>query len=171
MQLNNSEVLLLSQILFYIKSLPSQNWDVETKINDLYVKVCSHLVPGFEKNNAETQYCGTWHEESCEDENTNFEISDDTIEVSHKKLLELDALRVDYKGKRTLTFEDGISSKCTDITLDDGDEILCDVTELERNSNTLRVNCAEGWVTFDVSKFPKSWTGLLEVKTLYKVVQ
>lgn len=183
MKLTDSEVLLLSQLLFHIRATPNQSWAFDESFEKLYEKLCLHFVPSINEDEQDLSYHGeqhcAWHEAENQhfeyhcDENESHEEeekNDDTAKVSKENLFKLDPIRVDYNGKRSLSFEKGIHHTAVDITLDNGDEILCDVTEIERNGYTLEVNCAEGLVVFDVNKFPKAWTSLLAVKTLYKVV-
>ena len=80
-------------------------------------------------------------------------------------------MRVSHEDKnRKFLFEAGTSKSVLDINLDDGEEILCDVTNIERHADSFVVNCVSGWVTFEVQKFPKSWTSLLKHGIVYKVV-
>ena len=179
MKLDNSEVLLLSQILFHVKSLPTHNWASEELIDKLYNKLNNHLVPNFSNVTDEDSSQNYLDQESCvwhDDDTTDSilqENCEDQVEQGEailvSKLLDLEPLRVEFDGKRTFLFEKGISKNSVDINLDDGAEVLCDVTEIERFSESFNVNSVNGWVTFEVTKFPKSWTSLLQTKTLYKV--
>jgi hypothetical protein len=191
MKLENAEVLLLSQILFQVKSLPNQNWEASEQINLLYSKLCNHLVTSLSQqseNESDVDFLKTdylhdelraWQEsESDEHDSCGLAEELDSLDidgVNHLKLstgvlVELEPLRVDYKGKRSMIFESGISKSSLDINFDDGDEILCDVTAIERFADKLKIYCAEGCVFFDVAKFPKTWTSLLQTKTCYKVM-
>jgi len=168
MKLSNSEVLLLTQVLYHIRCLDSY-FEFGEQIHELHNKLCSQLLSqNFcqETNDISTKNC-VWHEESLQEEFDDSEME----EISLQDLLELDSIKTSYKDKKcSLAFEKGMSKSSVDINLDEGDEILCDVSHIERHSDYIDINCVAGWITFDVQKFPKSWTVLLQPGTPYKVV-
>ena len=59
----------------------------------------------------------------------------------------------------------------TILKLDDGNEILGDVETIVRTGSSFTVTCVEGTVTFEVQKFPKSWTSLMSVDVCYKIAE
>jgi hypothetical protein len=174
MKLSNSEVLFLSQVLFYLKNFSSQfHWECDETLSGVLKKCEQHLVKNAIDISKPTVPGCAWHEESsCEAfEEVDEEDSqpDETLQI--KFFLDLQPVRISYNGdKRKMAFEKGTSAGVLDITLDDGDEILCDVTEIERTGASLTVNCAEGCIDFDVQKFPKDWTTLLSTGLVYKVI-
>lgn len=179
MKLTNSEVLLLTQVLYHVKCSDSY-FEFSDQIHDLHSRLCSYMVGHHNENRHQDNDDENHHdgEEECvwhvdhdggihEDE-----FNDSNMEqVALKEILELEPLRTSYKDKKcSLSFEKGISASCVDINLGDGDEILCDVTHIERHANHVDINCVAGWITFEVQKFPKSWTALLQLGTPYKAV-
>lgn len=172
MKLVDSEVLFVSQVLFHLKNSTTQHhWDYDESLNNLLKKCESYLVskeetnPGVLTSNVDC----AWHQES-EEQSDDEELEETQEEIKLQSFLNLESLKVTYDGsKRKMIFEEGISSKMLDLNFDGGDEILCDITEIERTETMLTVNCAEGWVDFDVQKFPKDWTTLLSPRILYKV--
>lgn len=175
MKLNDSEVLFLSQILFYLKNFSQYHWECDEALNDILKKCEQHLVKKTSDVSEPTVPGCVWHEESSSEDLEEIEDVEGPLEnretIQIQLFLDLDSIRVSYNGeKRKMAFEKGTSSGILDINLDDGDEILCDVTEIERTGASLTVNCAEGWVDFDVQKFPKDWTSLLATGVVYEVV-
>lgn len=168
MMLSNSEVLLLTQVLYHIRCSDSY-FEFGEQIHELHNKLCSQLLSqnyNQEENNSVTENC-VWHDESHQEEFDDSEME----EISFQDLLELDSIKTSYKDKKCfLAFEKGMSKSSIDINLDEGDEILCDVSHIERHADYIDINCVAGWITFDVQKFPKSWTALLQPGTSYKVV-
>jgi hypothetical protein len=171
MKLVDSEVLFVSQVFFHFKNSTTQHhWDYDESLNNLLKKCESYLVSKEETNPGvlASSPCA-WHQES-EEQPDDEKLEEPQEEIKLRSFLNLGSLKVSYDGsKRKMVFEEGISSKMLDLNFDDGDEILCDITEIERTETALTVNCAEGWVDFDVQKFPKDWTTLLSLRTLYKV--
>lgn len=175
MKLTDSEVLLLTQVLYHIKCSDGY-FEFSEKIHYLHDKLCSYMLSHHENSdenqqNDEQQSSNeecVWHIENAEQQD---EFDDSDMEkVSLKDVLDLEPIKVSYKDKRCLlVFEKGISKSCIDINLDDGDEILCDATHIERHSDRVEINCVAGWITFEIQKFPKSWTSLLQLGTSYKV--
>lgn len=172
MKLNDSEVLFMSQVLFYLKNFSQYHWECEETLNGLLKKCEKHFIQRVGEVSEPTVPGCVWHEESnCEDPEGSEESLEPRETIRIQSFLDLESVRVSYNGeKRKMAFEKGTSSNILDITLDDGDEILCDVTEIERTGVSLTVNCAEGWVDFDVQKFPKDWTALLSTGVVYEVV-
>lgn len=178
MKLSNSEVLLLTQVLYHIKCADSY-FEFSDKIHDLHDKFCNHLlsnskdVEDIEENHDEEnneEEC-VWHDDHLYVEEESFDEEELLEEISLKDLIGLDPVRVTYKGKKSsIFFEKGISKSSLDLNVDDGEEILCDVVRIERHAEMVAIEHVSGWSNFDVQKFPKSWTSLLEVKKLYKVV-
>jgi len=175
MKLTDSEVLFLSQVLFQLKNAPStHDWECDKPISRLLKKCELHFVSKPETDcDSERDDCA-WHDSVEDDEYSEDEIQDESEKrekIKIQSFLDLEPIRVTHDGqKRKLAFEPGTSSKILDLTLDDGDEIMCDVVEITRSGETLSLNCVEGWIDFDVSKFPKSWTALLSTGVVYEVV-
>lgn len=179
MKLLDSEILFLSQILFHLKNSGSHQWDYNESLNVLLEKCEAALLksPAMEKYSSiqtkpvvEPSEGCVWHEEYDASSDDSEEMSE-LEELKFQTLIELEPLKVvQEEGRRKLIFEKGISSRSLDISLDNGEEILCDVTRIERTEDTLEIDCANGWVTFEVNKFPKDWTSTLVVGVLYGVV-
>jgi len=166
MKLKNSEILLLTQVLYHIKCVDGY-LEAYDQVEELHKKLCSFLL---NKNDDATveEEC-VWHEEESADDDELENENHESIELS--KLLLLDATKVKLDEKKfILSFEHGTSKSILDINLDDGDEIISDVIEIQRNSNSFEINCNSGWLTFEVQKFPKTWTSLLKLGICYKVV-
>jgi hypothetical protein len=192
MKLQDSEVLLLSQMLYHLKCSSSFfSLKTERELDDLQEKFSSYLLSTSSKKDLEkvnldeeqeVEVDCYWHEDDHEEDclrlqenDQDFVDEEDELESLEKvKLgvfLSLDPLRVSHKNqKKSFRFEQGSSDGVLDINMDDGDEILCDVTEVQRNGESFEVNCNNGWVKFSVQKFPKSWTANLEAGVLYEVV-
>lgn len=172
MKLSNSEVLLLTQVLYQVRC-STNYFEYSDKIRDLHEKLCSRLLSSSkdidEEENYEEDEC-VWHDDHERVEES-FDEEEFIEKVSISDLIELDSVRTTYKDKKcTISFEKGISKSSLDLNVNDGDEILCDVMRIERQAETVAIEHVSGWTTFDVQKFPKSWTSLLETKKLYKVV-
>ena len=179
MKLKNSEVLLLTQVLYHIKCSDSY-FEFSDQIHELHNKLCAHLLN--EKRDEihadeDDVGCVVHHDEDLfeivesinEDDSEESEDSHEPVAIKDVVLLE--SVRVSHEDKKkTFLFELGTSKSMLDINLDDSEEILCDVTNIERHSDSFVVKCVSGWVTFDVQKFPKSWTSLLKHGVTYKVV-
>lgn len=178
MKLSNSEVLLLTQVLYHVKSADGY---LDDQIDELHEKLCSHILSSLsgaqlekdDHNDDEelTDHC-VWHEENSfneKDQNSEDDHEDD-VEVTIKSLQDLDSVRVLHEHEKCdFIFEKGLKSSI-DINLNDGEQILCDVTHIVRYAKSLDVECAEGNVSFEIQKFPKSWTALLQSGVHYKVV-
>ena len=175
MKLSNSEILLLTQVLYHVRCSDSY-FEFGEQIHDLHNKFCSHLLSDkSSKINSESTYHGdeecVWHDHHVHDDDLLDSKDEFDEEISLKDLLQLDPMRATYKGKKSsVCFEKGISNSSLDLNLDDGDEILCDVTHVERHAEELKIQYVSGWTIFDVQKFPKSWTALLQPGVLYKVI-
>jgi hypothetical protein len=177
MKLKNTEVLLLTQVLYHIKCSDSY-FEFSDEIHELHDKLCAHLLN--EKSEEGVPREDEDMECAVHDDDSLFEvvesISDDDSEDSResiaiKDVVLLKPVRVEHADKKkTFLFELGTSKSMLDINLDDGEEILCDVTDIERHSDSFIVRCVSGWLTFDVQKFPKSWTSLLKHGIHYKVI-
>jgi len=173
MKLTDSEVLFLSQVLFQLKNTPSIHNTTTLQLSTLLKKCELHFLstpePAVEPK---SEYCG-WHDPFENSEFPYLEDQDESKErekIKIQSFLNLESVRVTRAGlKLKLAFELGTSPKILDLTLDDGDEIMCDIVEITRSGETLSLNCAEGWVDFEVSKFPKSWTALLSPGVVYEV--
>lgn len=181
MKLSNSEVLLLTQLLYHVKCSDSY-FEFSDQIYELHEKLCSHMLNCQQSSDLEEdnkpehptdidERC-VWHEDHVHHASEFEEAHDEHDEdIFLKDVLQLDSMRASHKGKKcSLFFEKGISKSSLDLNLDDGDEILCDVTHIERHTEELKIQCVSGLVSFDVQKFPKSWTALLQPGVLYKVV-
>lgn len=179
MKLRNSEVLLLTQVLYHVKC--SDNYfEFSDQIHELHDKLCVHLLNEKCEDvrvDEEDVRCVVHRDEDFykivesinEDD---LEESEDSYEpVAIKDVVLLESVRVSHENKKkTFFFELGTSKSMLDINLDDGEEILCDVTNIERRSDSFVVKCVSGGVIFDVQKFPKSWKSLLKRGVPYKVV-
>ena len=162
MNLSNSDVLFLSQVLFHLRVSGSFGDEFEDKIVDLHRKLSSYLAneESIEGEDRSVMMCHDDSVEDCcheEDKIPNFS-------VKAAELLELQPIQVNFCGKdRTLVFVQGISKNSIDVDFDGGYEILGDVEEIYRGDSVLRVKSASGWVTIEVEKFTKSWTAILPV--------
>lgn len=193
MKLKDSEVLLLSQVLYHVKCSTNTCLSLksERELDDLQEKLSLHLLSVLGKKEIETlgvdeeqdvEVDCYWHEDDHEEDCLQLQENDQDLEDEEDEseslekvklgvFLSLDPLRVSHKNqKKSFRFEQGSSNGVLDINMDDGDEILCDVTEVQRNGESFEVNCSDGWVKFSVQKFPKSWTANLEPGVLYEVV-
>lgn len=174
MKLQDSEVVFLLQLLFHVKAsfgFGQDNDEVNQKISALLSKLESHVCS---KSSSDGWVSFGWTDKSddCEDDchlNDCHEDGDEdeddpdkaTYFLTQKELLDLEKVRVFYEcEKRSLKFVDG-SKGMVDVDLDDGEEIICDVTKVFRKSDELHLETAAGWCVFDVQKFPKSWTAVL----------
>jgi len=183
--LKNSEVLFLSQILFHLKNSNSYQ-DVQHRISDLLQR-CDSYILSSENTSEEISDDCQWHDhdELEESIDSTKEVEDEPENtISSDKLISLDQINVFNlssckKNKlkwspKSFLFEKGNYKSAVDISLDDGDQYLCDVERICCSKESFCVTCAEGDVTFtlaaSVSKFPKSWTSLLELGICYKVV-
>lgn len=173
MKLNNSEVLSLTQMLYHMKC--SNYFEFSHELNSLHEKLNSHLIyalslaPVSQLEKVE-EVCMTHNDDFFETISDETERKESILEITIKDLLCLECINVYHDGdKKSLLFEKGITKSALDINLDDGTEILFDVTEIERRDNILKVETAMGEIIFNVQKFPKSWTALL-LDQLYKVV-
>ena len=173
MKLNNSEVLSLTQMLYHMKC--SNYFDFSYELNSLHEKLNSHLIHAlsfapvsqFEKVE---EACMTHNDDFFETISDESEQKESILEITIKDLLCLERINVYRDGdKKSLLFEKGITKSALDINLDDGTEILFDITQIERREGMLKVEAAMGEVIFNIQKFPKSWTVLL-LDQLYKVV-
>jgi len=186
MELNDSEVLFLSQVLFHIKVAGGMGYSSEDRLDSLYEKLTSYLVSdgsfpretikddhNLDKNEQE---CCSWYD--CQDESQEEDEGKELDEYKHEfhyliksdQLLDLDSVRVDYKGSRkTLKFSAGILNRGVDIEFDGEDEFICDLQHILRKGNELHANTGSGWVVFKVQKFPKSWTALLPLDEIGRV--
>ena len=173
MKLNNSEVLSLTQMLYHMKR--SNYFDFSYELNSLHEKLNSHLIHAlsfapvsqFEKVE---EACMTHNDDFFETISDEYEQKESILEITIKDLLCLERINVYRDGdKKSLLFEKGITKSALDINLDDGTEILFDITQIERREGMLKVEAAMGEVIFNIQKFPKSWTVLL-LDQLYKVV-
>jgi len=112
-------------------------------------------------------FIGHLNEESLEEdcswkEEEDFEVVPE-YSFSALQALELSSIRVDHDGgKKTFKFVPGISSGI-DIDLNDGERIVFDVANVERRGDSFSVDTAEGWIDFEVQKFPKPWTTLFQL--------
>jgi len=180
--LKNSEVLFLSQILFHLKNSNSYQ-DVQHHLSDLLQRCDSYILSSKNISEKTSDDC-PWHdrdelEESIEKFDSTKEVEDEPeYTISSDSLINLDRINVfnlsSCEKKKSFLFEKGNYKSTVDISLDDGDQYLCDVERICRSKESFCVTCAEGDVTFtlaaSVSKFPKSWTSLLELGICYKVV-
>ena len=173
MKLNNSELLSLTQMLYHMKC--SNYFDFSYELNSLHEKLNSHLIHAlsfapvsqFEKVE---EACMTHNDDFFETISDESEQKESILEITIKDLLCLERINVYRDGdKKSLLFEKGITKSALDINLDDGTEILFDITQIERREGMLKVEAAMGEVIFNIQKFPKSWTVLL-LDQLYKVV-
>ena len=183
MQLSNSEVLFLAQLLFHFKLSSFQSLQDEDKLFDLLERCESHILKNEFKSLKNSSYDNEcpWHEEDSsyeedlpESQNSESESDqeqEDVEAISAKKIIDLEYVRVtDNNGEKAkLTFEKGISKSSVDISLNDGDEILCDIENITRYYEHIEIVHAGGNVNFTVQKFPKSWTSLLKTGIKYKV--
>jgi hypothetical protein len=175
MNLDNFETLLLLQFLFHLKASGSFSKDKDTEdlLHELYEKVLLNVnrQPLEDRKTIKEQdsfFIGHLDEESLE-EDCSWKEEDSESKVvaeysfSYSQALELSPIRVDHDGdKKTFKFVPGISSG-VDIDLNDGEEIIFDVVNVERRGDSFSVNTVEGWVDFEVQKFPKSWTTLFQL--------
>jgi len=185
MKLKDSEVLLLSQLLFHVRSLPDQDWSLDQQIEKLYNRLCTHLVPSYLEDQRISRHQSncTWddtvqgrdnfysHNDESEGEDSDEQTDEPDLEqVTPESLIELDQIKALAAGvKFKFLFEKGSYKSTVDVSLDDGDRIMCDVEKIVRHAESFSIICAEGEVFFDVHKFPKSWTSLLAPGVTYEV--
>jgi|GEM_PF-5433628 len=178
MKLSNSEILLLVQALFLLKNNSSfLDWKTSEKIDSLHKKLSEHFASFQEDSSQENDFilkhmpCLDNHEQECglsEDEFIENEEGPYDQEISMKDMLVLESIKVvDKNVEKTMRFSDG-GRGMVDITLDDGNEIVCDVTRILRNESEIHCYTAEGWKVFEVIDFSKSWSALLACDEINK---
>ena len=177
MKLENSEVLFLSQILFYVRASDSVGLKLDDKLDQLYEKLSNHLVHDFSENNDTLKNVS--HDNYSLDEQGDCPLDVDCqrqtpdYKISTSSLFLLSELFVESKrapSKQTFRFVEGISKCRVDVELDFGDEIICDVEHVIRFSNSIHVETIEGWCIFDVDSFPEDWVAQLPLGALGVVV-
>ena len=166
MELDKSEVLLLSQLLFLLKSSDSvqlKDAVLKQKVHVLYEKLSCHLAPELSDAGVEISLF-----ESCEDEQSldcGLADSEQFISdfcINSTELLTLPPIQVTHdEHLKTLKFDNGISKGRVDADLDEGQEIFCDVEVICRRGDEMHLNTAAGWVIFKIEELPTQWSKLL----------
>lgn len=177
MKLTDSEILLLVQALFLLKSNSSLlDWKTIKKVESLHEKLTHHFVSSDKEHQYEGSFilkheeCLNDHDDVCgwdDDHDENFYHEEDSYdyEISVKDLLKLEPIKVGENNERTLSFVDGFNGM-VDLSFDKGDEIICDVTKIIRSKNTVEFYTAEGWKLFKVNNFHKDWLAMLTLDNI-----
>jgi hypothetical protein len=184
LKLKKSEVLLLTQVLFNVKCTFTDNFflDFGGQIDELHDKLCAHLLNNksrVAKKSKTNSECVIHHgdgifeimeparEDSVENEG---DVEKNFENVSIESLVLLESIKIVHEDeKKNFQFEFGTSKSMLDVNLNGGEEILCDVTSIERRLNTFIIECVTGLVEFEVKKLPNSWTSLLKEGTTYRI--
>ena len=94
--------------------------------------------------------------------------SEDELFLTKSAVATLGSLRCGLRGekKQTLRFE--YDGDYLDVLVDD--EVFESIDRIVRSSKSIDFHIAGGaWSNFDVEKFPKSWTEMLELDVTYTI--